>query len=186
MSTALVMLSIHLILWCPLLLLPSIFPRSRDFSSESAVHIRWPKYWSFSITSSREYLEFISLKIDWFHLLVVQGTLRSLHQHHSLKISILWHSAFFMVQISQLRDHWKDHSLNYAGICWQNNVSVFNTLSRFSIAFLMRSNCLLISWLQSHSAVILECKKRKSVTTSIFPLFICHQVMMSRSYIFNI
>ena len=122
---AVVMLSIHLILWCPLLLLPSIFPRSRDFSNESAVHISRPKYWSFSITPSREYLEFTSLKIDWFDLLAVQGTLRSLHQHHSLKILILWHSAFFMVQVSQVCDHWEDHRLDYVDICWQSNVSAF-------------------------------------------------------------
>ena len=93
-----VMPSNHLILCRPLLLLPSIFPRV--FSSESAVRIRWPKYWSFSISPSNEYSGFITFRIDWFDLLEVQGTLKSLLQHHSAKISILWHSAFFMVQLS--------------------------------------------------------------------------------------
>ena len=94
----------HLILCCPLLLLPSIFPNIRVFSNESALHIRWPKYWSFSfsISPSNEYSGLISLRIDWFDLLAVQGTLKSLFQHHSPKASILWHSAFFIVQLSHL------------------------------------------------------------------------------------
>ena len=102
MSIALVIPSSHLILWHPLLLLPSIFPSIRDFSNELAVHIRWPKYWnfSFSISTSNKYSGLISFKIDWFHLLGVQGTLRSLLQHHSSKASILPLSAFFMVQLS--------------------------------------------------------------------------------------
>ena len=101
MSFASVMPSSHLILWCPFLLLPSVFPSIREFSSESAVHIRWPKYWSFnfSINPSNEYSGLISLKIDWFNLLAVQGTLRSLLQHHSLKASVLQHPAFFTVQL---------------------------------------------------------------------------------------
>ena len=99
MSIASVMPSSHLILWCPLLLLPSVFPSIRDFSNESAVRIRWPKYWSFSIniSPSNKYSGLISLRIDWFDLLAVQGTLMSLLQHHNSKASILWHSAFFMV-----------------------------------------------------------------------------------------
>ena len=101
MSTALVMPSNYLILWC-LLLLPSIFSSIRDFSNESAVHVRWSKYWSFSISPFRVYSGLISLKIDWFDLLAVQGTLKSLFQHQSWKASILWHSAFFTVQLSQL------------------------------------------------------------------------------------
>ena len=103
MSIALVMPPSHLILWCPLLPLPSIFPSILDFSSEPAVCIRWPKYWSFSfsISPSNEYSGLIPLKIDWFDLLAVQGTLRSLLQHHSLKASIFQHLAFFMVQLSQ-------------------------------------------------------------------------------------
>ena len=103
MLIALVMPSSHLILWCPLLLLPSIFPSIRDFFNELSVHIRWPKYWSFSfsISPSSEYSGLISLKTEWFDLLALQGTFRSLLQHHSLKASILWHSAFFKVQLSQ-------------------------------------------------------------------------------------
>jgi len=103
MFIASMMPSSHLILWCPLLLQPSIFPSIRDFYNESSVHIRWPKYWSFSfsISPSSEYSGLISLKIDWFDL-AVQGTFRSFFQHHSLKSSILWHSAFFTVQLSQL------------------------------------------------------------------------------------
>ena len=102
MSIESVMLSKHLILCCPLLLMPSIFPSIRIFSNESALRIRWPNYWnfSFSISPSNEYSELISLRIDWFDLLAVQGTLKSLLQHHSLKASILWHSTFFMVQLS--------------------------------------------------------------------------------------
>ena len=103
MCIASVMTSSHLILWCPLILLPSIIPSIREFSSESAVHIRWPKYWSFSfsISPSNKYSGLISLKIDWFDLLAVQGTLRSLLKNQSLKASILQHSAFFTVQLSQ-------------------------------------------------------------------------------------
>ena len=100
MSIESVMPSNHLILYRPLLFLPSIFPSIRVFSNESALHIRWSKFWSFSISPSNEYSGLISFRIDWFDLLVVQGTLKSLLQHHSLKASVLWHSAFFMVQLS--------------------------------------------------------------------------------------
>ena len=100
MSIALVMPSSHLILWCPLLLLPSIFPKTRDFSDESSVHIRWPKYGSFNVSPSSDYSGLISLKIDWFDLLACQGTFRSLLQHHGSKTSVLWHSAFSTVQLS--------------------------------------------------------------------------------------
>ena len=102
MSIKSVMPSNHLILCCPLLLLPSVFPSIKVFSKESVLHIRWPKYWSFSfsISPSNEYSGLISFRIDWFDLLTVQGTLKSLLQHHSSKASILWHSAFFMVQVS--------------------------------------------------------------------------------------
>ena len=179
MSIASVMLSNHLIIWCPLLLLPSIFPSIRDFSSESTVRIRWPKYWSFnfSISPSNEYPGLISLKIDCFDLLPVQGTLRSLLQSHSSKASILQCSAFFMVQLSQL---YMTTGKTIAFII-QTFVSrvmslIFSMLSRFVIAFLSRSKHLLISWLLSPFAVILEPKKRKSVTTSIFsPLFAMKQ-----------
>ena len=100
MSIESVMPSSHLILCCPLLLLPSTFPSIRGFSNESLLHIRWPKYWSFSISPSNEYSELISFRIDWLDLLEVQGTFRSLLQHHSSKASIIWRSAFFMVQLS--------------------------------------------------------------------------------------
>ena len=113
MSIETVMPSNHLILYCPLLLLPSIFPSIRVFSSESALSITWPKYWSFSISHSNEYSGLISFRIDWLDLLAVQGALKSLLQHHSSKASILWHSAFFTVQISHpIHHHWKNHSLD--------------------------------------------------------------------------
>ena len=116
MFIASVVPSSHLILWCHLLLLPSIFPRTRDFSNEFSVHIRWPKYWSFSfnISPSSEYSRLISPTIDWFDLHAVQGTFRSLLQHYSSKASILWRSAFFTVQLS--RDHLEDHSLDYTDL----------------------------------------------------------------------
>ena len=153
MFIALVMPSSHLVLWCPLLL-PSIFPSIRDFSNELAVCIRWTKYCSFSISPSREYSWFISLKIDWFGLPVVQGTFRSLLQHHSSEESFLWRSAFFMVQLSQPYVTTE----KTIGLSIQIFVSrvmslLFNTVSRFVIPFLIRSNHL-ISWTQSPSTVI--------------------------------
>jgi len=176
MSLASVMPSSHLILWHPLLLLPSIFHSIRDFSNEFAVGIRWPKYWSFSISPSSEYSGLISLKIDWFDLPVVQGTFRSL-LYHSSKASILWHSAFFMVQLSQLcMTTGKTIALTTQIFVGRVMSLLFNTLFRFVITFLPRSNCFLISWLQSPSTVILE-PKRKSVTTSNFSPSICHAVM---------
>ena len=124
MFIALVKPSSHLILWHPFLLLPSIFPSVRDFSNESIVCIRWPKYWSFSfsISPSSEYSGLISLKIDWFDVLAVQGTFRSLFQHHSLKASILQPSAFFVVQLSQL---YMTTGKTIADLCQQSNVSAF-------------------------------------------------------------
>ena len=114
MSIESVMPSNHLIFCHPLLLLPSIFPSIRVFSSESALHIRWPKYWSFSfdISPSNEHPGLISFRMDWLDFLAVQGTLKSLLQHHSSKASILRHSAFFTVQITSIHDHWKNHSLD--------------------------------------------------------------------------
>ena len=117
----------RLILWCSLLL-PSIFPSIRDFSSELSVCIRWSKYWSFSlsISPSSEYSGLICLKIDWFDLLAVQGIFRTLLQHHNWKASILWHSAFFKVQLSQLlSNHWEDHILVYTNLCRQSHASAF-------------------------------------------------------------
>ena len=125
MSINSVMTSNHLILCRPLLVLPSIFPSSRVFSRESVLHIRWPKYWSFSfsISHSNEYLGLISFRINWFDFLAVQGTLKSLLQHHSSKASVLQHSTFFMVQLSH--DYWKNHSFDQMDLCWQSNVSAF-------------------------------------------------------------
>ena len=180
MSIELVVSSNHLILCCPLLLLSSVFPSIRVFSNELAVHIRWPKYWSFSfsICPSSEYSVFISLKIDWFDLLAVQETLKNLLQHHSSKASILWCSAFFTVQLSQpYTTTGKTIVLTIQAFVGKVMSLFFNTLSRFVIAFLPRSTHLLISWLQSPSAVILESKKRKSVTASNFSPSICHAVM---------
>ena len=161
---------------------PQFFPESGFlfFSNESALRIRWPKYWSFSfsISPSNEYSGLISFRIDWLNLLTVQGTPKSLHQHHSSKTSILRHSAFFIVQL------WHPYMTNGKTIALtrQNFVGkvmslLFNMLSRLVIIFLPRSKRLLISWLQSPSAVILEPKKIMSVTVSIVSLSICHQVM---------
>ena len=137
----------------PLLLLPPIFPSIRDFPSELAVCIRWPKYWSisFSITPSNEYSGLISLTVDWFDLLAVQWILRSLFQHQSLKASILWRSAFFILQLSELHvNPGKSLALILRAFVGRVMSLLFNTLSRFFIAFLLRSNHVLISWLQSH------------------------------------
>ena len=175
-----VMLSNHLILCHPLLLLPSIFPSIRVFSNESVLHIRWPKYWSFSFSISpfNEYSGLISFRIDWMDLFVVQGTFKSLLQHHSSKASILRRLAFFMVQIQH---PYTTTGKTIALMRWTFDEKVmsllFNMLSRLVIAFLPRSKHLLISWLQSPSAVILEPPKIKSVTVSIVSLSICHEVM---------
>ena len=161
MSTESVMPSNHLILCHPLLLLPSIFPSIRVFSNKPVLHIRWPKYWSFSfsISPSNDCSGLISCRMDWLDLLAVQGTLKGLLQHHSLKVSILWPSAFFIVQLSHpYMTTGKTIALTKTDLCWQCNVSLFNMLSRLVITFLPRSKCLLISWLQSPSAVILEPK----------------------------
>ena len=163
------------------------FPAFRVFSNASVLHIRWPKYWSFSFSisplsefivthliPSNEYSGLISFRIDWFDLLAVQGTLKSLLQHHSSNASVLWHSAFFMVQLSHpdMTTGSKVTSL------------LFNMLSRLVIAFLPKSKCLFISWLQSPSAMILEPEKIKSVTVSIVSPSICHEVMGSDAMIF--
>ena len=167
------MLSSHFILWRLPLLWPSIFPRIRDFSNESSVHIRWPKYWSFnfSISPFSEYSGLISLKIDWCDLLVVQGTFRSLLQHHTSKASVLRHSAFFMFQLSQpYMTTGKTIALTIWTFVGRLISLLFNTLSRFVIAFLSRSNHFLISWLQSPSTVILEPPKRNLSLLPPFPL----------------
>ena len=122
-----VMPSNHLILCCPLLLLPSNFPSIRIFSNELVLHMRWPKYWSFSfsISPSSEYSELISFSMDWLDLHTVQGTLKSLLQHHSSNTSILQCSALFMVQLSHPYMTRKNHSFDKTCLCWQRNVSVF-------------------------------------------------------------
>ena len=152
----------------------------RSFSNESALCIRWPKYWSFSFTISlsNDYSGLISFRSDWFDLLAVQGTLKSLLQLHSWKASVLHHSAFFMVQLSQpFLNIWKIKALTIRIFVSKVMSLLFNMLSRFVIAFLPRSKSLLISWLQSQSTVILELKKIKSATISIFPPSICHKVV---------
>ena len=134
------------------------FPSSGPFPV--SLHIRWPKYWSFSISPSNEYSGLISLRIDLFGLLAVQGTLKSLLQHHNLKASIFWCSVFFVVQLSHLcMTTGKNHRFDHTDLCWQSDVSAFNMLSRFVITFLPRRKCFLILWLQSPSTVILEPKK---------------------------
>ena len=180
MPTESVMSSNHLILCHPLLLPPSIFPSIRVFSNESVLRIRWPKYWSFSfsISPSDEYSGLISFRVDWFYLLVVQGTLKSLLQHRSSKASILWHSDFFMIQLSHpYMTIGKTIVLTRWIFVGKVMSLLFNALSRFAIALLPRSKRLLISWLQSPSAVILEPKKIKSVTVSIVFPSICHEVI---------
>ena len=154
----------HLILCCPLLFLPSLFPSIRVFSNESALCIRWPMYWSFSfsISPSSEYSGLISFRIDWLDLLRVQGTLKSLFQHHSSKASILQRSAFFMVQLSHpYMTTGKTIALTRQIFVDKVMSLLFNMLSKLVIAFLPRSRSLLISWLQSPSAVILESKNIK-------------------------
>ena len=150
--------SSHLILLRPLLLLLSIFPSSRVFSDESVLQIRWPKYWSFSfsISPSNEYSGLISFRMDWLNLFAVQGTLKSLLQHHRSKASILQHSAFFIVQLSHpYMTTGKTIALTRRIFVGKVISPLFNILSRLVIAFLPRSKHLLISWVQSPSAVIL-------------------------------
>ena len=180
MSIESMMPSNHLILCRPLLFPPSIFPSIRVFSNESVLRITWPKYWSFSfnISPSNEYSGLISFRIDWFDLLAVQGTLKSLLQHPSSKASILWCSALFIVQLSHpYLTTGKTIALTRWTFIGKVMSLLFNMLSRQVIAFLLRKECLLISWLWSPSAVILEPKKIKSVTVSIASLPICHEVM---------
>ena len=163
---------VSVILCHPLLLLPSIFPSIRVFSNESSLRIRWPNYWSFSfsISPSNAYSELIPFRIDWFDLLAVQGTLKSLLKHHSSKASIIWCSAFFIVQLS--------HPYMTTGKTISLTVHIFgkvmslffNMLSRFVIGFLPKNKCFLISWLQSPLAVILEPKKINSVTVCRYKL----------------
>ena len=180
MSIESVMPSSHLILCRPLLLLPPIPPSIRVFSNESALHIKWPKYWSFSfsISHSNEYSGLISFKMDLLDLLVVQGTLKSLLQHHSSKAPILQCSAFFIVQLSHpYMTTGKTIALTRRTFVGKGMSLLFNMLSRLVINFHLRIKCLLISWLQLPSAVILEPPKIKYAIVSTFSLSICHEVM---------
>ena len=172
--------SSHLILCHPLLLLPPIPPSIRVFSSESTLRMRWPKYWSFHfrISPSNEHPGLISFKMNWLDLLAVQGTLKSLLQHHSSKASILRHSAFFTVQLSHpYMTTGKTIALTRQIFVGKVLSLLFNMLSRLVITFLPRSKRLLISWLQLPSTVILEPPKIKSATVSTVSPSICHEVM---------
>ena len=168
--------SSHLILCHSLLLQPSIFPSNRIFSSETVLHMRWPKYWSFSfnISPSNEHPGLILFRMDWLDLLAVQGTLKSLLQHHSSKASILRCSAFFTVQLSHpYMTSGKTVALTRWTFVGKVMSLLFNMPSRLVITFLPRSKCLLISWLQSPSAVILEPRKIKSDTCfHCFPIYL--------------
>ena len=186
-----VMPSNHLILCRPLLLLPSIFLNIRVFSSESVLHIRWPKYWSFSfsISPSNEYSGLISFRMDCLDLLAVQGTLKSLVQHHSSKASVLWCSAFFMVQLSHsYMTTGKIIALIRRTFVGKVISLLFNMLARLVIAFLPRRKHLLISWLQSPSAVILEPPQNKFCHCfHCFPVYLpwsdgtkCHDLRFSK------
>ena len=177
----------HLIHCCPLILMPSIFPSIRGFSNESVIHIRWPKYWSFSfiISPSNDHPGLISFRMDRLDLLAVQGTLKCCLQHHSLKASILQCSAFFIVQLSYA---YKTTGKTIALTRWNFVASVmslvFNMLSMLVISFFPRSKHLLISWLQSPSAMILEPPKINSSTVSNVSLSTCHEMMGPDAMIF--
>ena len=180
------MASNHLIL-CHPLLLPSICPSIRVFSSESDLRIRWPKHWSFSfnITPSNEYSGLISFRMDWLDLFATQGNLKSLLQHHSSKASLLRPSAFFMVQLSHpYMTTRKSIALTRWTLVGKVMSLLLNMLSRLLITFLPRSNHLLISWLQSPSAVILELPKIKSDAVSTVSPSISHEVMGPDAMIF--
>ena len=187
MSIESVMPSNHIFLCFPLLLPPSIFPSSRVFSNESVLCIRWPKYWSFSfsISPSNEYSGLISFRIYWLDLLAIQGTLKSLLQHHSSKAPILRNSTFFIVQLSHpYMTTGKTIALTRWTFVAKVMSLLLNMLSRLVITFLQRSKHLLNSWLQSPSVVILVPPKIKSDTVSIVYPSICHEVMGPDAMIF--
>ena len=177
----------HLIFCPPFLFLTLIFPSIRVFSNELALRIRWPKYWncSLSISPSNEYSGLISFRMDWFDLLAVQGTRKTLQQHNSSKASVLQCSDYFIVQLSHpYITTGKTLALTIRIFVGKVMSLLFNTLSSFVIAFLPRIKCLLISWLQSRSIGILEPKKIKSVTVFTASLSICHEVMGLDAVIF--
>ena len=182
-----VMPSIHFILCCSLLLLPPIFLCIRVFSNESALPIRWPKCWSFSfsISPSSEYSGLISFRIGWLDLLAVQETLKSLLQPQFKNINSSVLSLLYGPPLISVHDYWKNHTFDYSELCQQVMSLLFNMMSRFVIAFLPRSMHLLISWLQSSSAVILEPKKIKSVSVFHFSPSICHEMMGLGAMIFT-
>ena len=185
MSIKSLMPSSHLILCHPLLLLPSIFPSIRVFSNESALFIRWPKYWSFSfnISPSNEHPGLISFRMDWLDLLEVQGTLKCLLQHHSSKASILWLSVFFTVQLSHsYMTTGKTIALTRQTFFGKVMSLLFNMLSRLVITFLSRSKRLLISWLQSPSAVILEPPKIVWHCFYCFPIYIMEIISAKKEW----
>ena len=178
MSIESVMPSNHLIFCRPLLLLPLILPNIRVFSNESALHIRWPKYWSFNISPSNEHPGLISFRMDWLDLLAIQGMLKSLLQHHSSKASILRRSAVFIVQLSHpYMTTGKTIALTRRTFVGKVMSLLFNMLSRLVLSFLPRSKRLFISQLQSPSAVILEPRKIKSDLVSTVSPSISHEVM---------
>ena len=181
------MSSKQLVLCCPLFLLSSIFPSISVFSNESSLPFRWPKYWTFSlnISISNEYSELTSFRNDWFDLPALQGILKSFLQHHRLKASVLQHSTFFLVQLShRYMSTGKTMALTRWTFVGKVKSLLFNMLSQSVIAFLPRSKGLLVAWLQSPSAVILEPKKIKTVTVSIVSQSICHEVMGPDTMIF--
>src|SRR5574337_173952 len=187
MSIDSVMPSSHLILCRPLFLWPLILPSIRVFSNESTLPMRWPKYWSFSfsIIPSKEIPGLISFRMDWLHLLAVQGTLKRLLQHHNSKASILRRSAFFTVQLSHpYMTTGKTIALTRWTFVSKVVSLLFNMLSSLVITFLPRRKRLLISWLRSPSAVILEPQKIKSATVSTVSPSICHEVMGPDAMIF--
>ena len=182
------MTSNHVICFCPFLLLPSIFPSIRVFPSESTLLTSWPKCWSFSFSTSlsNEYSGLISFRIHWLDILAVQVSLKSLLQHHSSRTSIFWLSAFLIFQLSHLyMPIGKTIALIIRTSVAKVMTPLFNMLSRFLRTFLPRSKCLLISWLQLPFAAILEPKKIKSLTLSIFYPSICHEVMRSDAMILD-
>ena len=167
MSIESVLPSNRLILCCPLLFLPSVFPSIRVFSNESALHIRGPVYWRFGFSNSpsNEYSGLIFFRMGWFDLLAIQGALKSLLHHHNSKASIIWPSAFFIVQLSHsYMTTGKTIALTKQTFVGKVMSLLFNMLSRLTITFLSRSKCLLISWLQSISSVILKPQNTKSAT----------------------
>ena len=183
MSIESVMPPNHLYCCHSLPLLPSIFPRIRVIFNNLALHIRWPKYWSFSISSSKEHPGLISFRMDWLDLLAVQVTLKSLLQHHTSKASILRRSLFLTVSHPYMTTR-KIIALTRQIFAGKVMSLLFNILSRLVITFLPRSKCLLISWLQSPSAVILEPRKIKSATVSTVSPSISHEVMGLDAMIF--